>query len=184
MDGENTMHHYAIPMGVEHHFHLDFVIEEPEDFHDFFTILRQAGKEDIVFLHINSPGGRVHTCTQIIHAINTTEATVVGCAEGDVASCAAFIFFSCHVFQVAEHSQFLIHNGEGGYVGKPSDTMSHSVAHNALVKSIVKETSGLFLTKRELKDVLKGRELYLSSKSVTNRINKAIERQEEESDAS
>lgn len=177
MDGESTMHHYAIPMGVEHHFHLDFEIGEPEDFHDFFTILRQAGKEDIVFLHINSIGGRVTTCIQVLHAINTTEATVVGCAEGDVASCAAFLFFACHAFQVADHCTFLIHNGTGGYMGKPNDNMAQAIAHKKQVKSIIRDTAGPFLTKKELKEVLQGRELYLTSKDVTKRINKVIEQQ-------
>ncbi len=163
---------------MEHHFHLDFNIGDADAFHYFFTCLRQAGPEDVIYLHINSDGGQVDTTVQIIHAINSTQATVVGCAEGSVASAAAFIFFACHAFQIADHCEFLIHNGRGGQVGKPNDNVSYAESHHKRIEGIVKRTVGKFFSKKDIKAVLNGREFFLTSEEVSERIAKTIEKHE------
>lgn len=179
-DSTPELHHYATPIGAEHHFFLDFIIEGPETFHDFFTILRQAGAEDVAYLHINSDGGRLDTAVQIIHAINTTEATVIGCAEGSVASAASSIFFSCHGFQIAEHCEFLIHNGRGGQVGKPNDNIAYAEAHNRRIENLLRSTVGRFFSKKEVKAILNGKEFFLTSEEVADRLTKVLQQEQEE----
>lgn len=177
-DSVGGMHHVAQPLGVEHHFYLDFAIEEPEPFYDFFTTLRTASPEDVVFLHINSLGGRISTMTQVIGAIQSAPCSVIGVAEGDVASAAAYIFFSCHGFQVADYSQFLVHNGMGGYIGKPNDHLAVADANNQQIKKVIKGTLSLFFSKKEIKSILNGREFCLSGEEVVERLKKAEEKME------
>ncbi len=182
-DDDQELHHYAVPLGVEHHYFIDFNLRGAEVFHDFFTCLRQAGPDDIVYIHLNSDGGSIDTMVQIIHSINSTQATVVGCAEGSVASAAAFIFFSCHAFQIADHCEFLIHNGSGGQVGKPNDNVAYANSHHKRIEGVVKRTAGKFLKKKDIAAILNGKELFLTSEEVSERIAKTIEkydRQQEE----
>lgn len=178
----DMMHGTAKPLGVQYDFYLDFPIQEPEAFYDFFHVLREASPDDLVILHINSPGGHVDTCIQIINAINRTHATVIASAEGDVASSAAFIFFSCHGMQIGDHTSFLLHNGMGGAMGKPNDNLATVQAHSRQIKSLIKSTLSGFFTKKEIKQILNGREFYLSGQEVQERVEAALEsmHQEEE----
>ena len=177
MDG---MHHVAQPLGIEHHFYLDFPIEEPEPFYDFFTTLRTSTQEDVVFLHINSQGGSVATMTQVISAIKSSPSTVIGVAEGEVSSAAAMIFFSCHGFQVADYAQFLVHNGMGGYIGKPHDHLAAADSHHMRTKKWMKGVLSPFFSKKEIKQVMNGREFYLDADEVVERLQKAMQEAEVE----
>jgi len=179
MTEEQTMNVTAKPLSVQYDFYLDFAIEGPEPFYDFFATLREAGPDDLIFIHINSPGGSLSTCVQVINAINLTQATVVGCAEGDVASAAAYIFFSCHAFQLADHCSFLIHSDSGGFGGKISDVSADVVFTHARMKNLMKDTLGQFFSKKEIRKLLDGREHYLSSEEVADRISKAMEEAQE-----
>lgn len=172
--------HYATPIGVEHHFSIVSEIEGPESFSDFFAILRQAGEEDVVYLHINSPGGRLDTTVQIINAMNECRAPVVTCAEGDIASGAAIIFFSGDAFKIASHCEFLIHTASGGNLGKISDNLSSVKFAVKRMEHLYEEVLGGFLTEEELTWVSRGEEFYLSSEDVKERIQGYMDRREQE----
>lgn len=172
--------HYATPIGVEHHFSIVSEIEGPESFGDFFAILRQAGEEDVVYLHINSPGGRLDTTVQIINAMKECRAPVVTCAEGDIASGAAIVFFSGDAFKIASHCEFLIHTASGGNLGKISDNLSSVKFAVRRMEHLYEEVLGRFLTEEELGWIGRGEEFYLSSEEVLERIDKFLEENEEE----
>lgn len=178
----DVMHMTAKPLGVQYDFYLDFGIEGPETFYDFFQVLRDAGPEDAVVLHINSPGGSLNTCIQVIDAINKAQCTVIGSAEGEVASAAAFIFFSCHGYQIGHHCEFLVHTARGGSVGKTGDMESEVGSLQKRMRGFLKDVLGPFFTKKEIKRILDGREHYLSGDEVLDRIHKAMENMEEESE--
>lgn len=169
----------AVPQGTTYHFDLNCDIEDPEQFGDFFTILREASQEDLVFLHINSAGGCFDTTVQIVNAIDSTQAMVVTSAEGLVASGAACIFFSGHAFQIGKHCEFLIHTGSSRHSGKINDTMSCVAFTVKRVKDFYQDVLGTFLTEEELDLVSRGEEFFLTSKEVEERINKALEQTEE-----
>ena len=171
--------HYATPAGVTHHFHLNCPIEEPDQFEDFFAILAEAGPDDIAFIHINSPGGSLDTTVQILHAMNTTAATVVTSAEGLVASGAAVVFFSGSAFQIADHCEFLIHTASGGGMGKISDNLSAVRFQVERMNNLYKSVLGGFLTEEELDWIARGEEFYMSSEDVRDRINAYIESMEQ-----
>jgi len=173
------MHHVVQPVAVQHDFYLDFVIESPEQFYDFFTTVNTASSEDVIYLHINSPGGSADAMVQIIGAIRAARCPIIAIAEGQVASAAAMIFFACHGFSVNDFATFLIHNGMGGQVGKPNDNLAAAGNHHGRVKKIFKDILGPFFTKKEIKQILNGREYYLDSEEVVERLEKAQEEMED-----
>ena len=178
---DNTqINHYAVPTGVEHHFDLTDEIGGPEGFQDFFAILRQAGPEDLIYIHINSPGGRLDTTVQIINAMKECPAPIVTCAEGDIASGAAIIFFSGDAFKIADHCEFLIHTASGANLGKISDNLSAVRAAVKRMEALYVDVFGRFLAEEELAWVSRGEEFYLSSEEVLERIDKFLEENEEE----
>lgn len=180
MAEDNQINCVAVPRGYIYHFDFDREIEESEEYTNFFTILREASPEDVVYIHINSPGGRVDTTVQIVNAIATTDATVVTCAEGLVASAAALVFFSGQAFQVGAHCEFLIHTGSCGQFGKLSDHLSAAQFANERIRRFYEDVLGGFLTEEELQAVSRGEEFFLFSEDVAERIQRVIETNEEE----
>lgn len=176
------INHYAIPAGVEHHFDLTFAIEDPDQFEDFFAVLRQAGPEDLIYIHINSPGGQLDTTVQIINAMDECAATIITSAEGQVASGAAIVFFSGHAFKIADHCEFLIHTASGGNLGKISDNLSAVRFQVDRMNKIYSDVLGGFLTEQELDWIARGEEFYLSSDEVKERIQAYVERMQEEAE--
>lgn len=174
----------AVPQGYTYHFDLNCPIEDPGQFSNFFTILREASPDDIVFIHINSPGGSLDTTVQILNAMNTTKSTIVTSAEGMVASGAAVIFFSGHAFQIAEHCEFLIHTASGGNAGKISDNLTSVRFSVERLKHLYETVLGGFLKEEELEWIARGEEFFLTSEQVTERINTFIEEQQEEKEES
>lgn len=176
---ENQISCVAVPQGTTYHFDLDCDIGFPDQFSDFFTILRQASPDDVVFIHINSPGGSLDTTVQILHSIKQTSATVVTSAEGMVASGAAIIFFSGDAFQVADHCEFLIHTASSGSGGKISDTLSSVNFQVKRIKKLYEDVLGGFLLEEELDWIARGEEFYLNSEEVVERITLFAEAQQE-----
>lgn len=186
MAEENTIYSTVKPLVNEYHFYIDKEIKEPDPFYDMLTILREASPQDYIFLHFNSPGGNLHTALQLIDAIDNSPATVVGCADGDVSSAASALFFACHAFKINPASQFLIHSGNGGEIGKPADVLAGAEFYHKAIRDFLTSSYSRFLEEEELEDVLRGRELYLTGAEVEERINNVLEKEgevEEDSDS-
>tara|TARA_Y100001951_G_C11298065_1_gene277538 strand:- start:3156 stop:3725 length:570 start_codon:yes stop_codon:yes gene_type:complete len=180
MDEDTQLFHTAKTLATEHRFYLSDDIDEIDPFYDLITTLRESGPDDCIFIHLNSPGGNLYTCLQLCHAIEQSNALVVGCADGLVASAASAIFFSCHAFQINPAAQFLIHSGAGVEKGKVSDLKSAVDFYHRQIEDWLATCYSRFFTEEELVDILRGREFYLTGKEVEDRISKALEEQEEE----
>ena len=67
-----------------HEFYLSGDIESPEDYIDWFDIIRSAGQSDILKFYINSSGGDLFTAIQFMRVLRDTEATIAVSVEGTV----------------------------------------------------------------------------------------------------
>lgn len=184
MEEVKQIGYYQKVVGVEHHFDLNCAIEDPDQFQDFFITLREASPDDVVYIHLNTPGGCLYTTLQILTTIENCKAPVVALAEGCVESGGALIFFSADAFQIGENSRFLIHSASGGIGhGKVADHMTSIAFEVERIAEMYKRVFEPFLTEDELERVSRGEEFYLSPEQVSERIEAHIEKQEEEEDA-
>lgn len=171
---------YSLATSTEYHFEVNKEIECPEQFEEMIACLRQASPNDVVYLHLNSPGGCLETTIQVVGAMRNSQATVVTCAEGSVASGAAILFFCGEVMTLTDHCEFLIHTPRGGMGGKVPDQMSTLQSLERRVLRLYEDVFGGFLTEEELAEVGNGRELFLSSEDVEERIKQYMERMQQE----
>ena len=166
--------------GIEHHFYISEEIGEPKEFIDLLDCLNKAGPDDVVTLHLNTPGGRLDSVVQIHHAIQCTQAFVVTSAEGDVASGGSLLFFSGHGFIVNDHALFLLHDAHGGFVGKGSDNIKHALASNRQVRSLYEAVYQPFFGEEITERVLNGSEEYFLGVDVKELLIKYSEEQANE----
>ena len=145
------------------------------DLSGLLTDLREGQPTDVIYLHINTLGGSLDTCLEVIHGIETTQATVIGVAEGAVVSAGSIIFFACHGFIVNPLAYFMIHDGSTGAIGKINENLKSAQFDDKHTKMLYKKVYGGFFTKKEIKKVLAGEDMYLLADEVTERIRKVLE---------
>ena len=167
-------------VGLEYHYYIVEEVGEASDFAELFDVLQNASPEDIVFLHINTPGGSLTTTLQIIHAIKNSKVQVIASADGEVASAGSLIFFACDSFIINPHSFFMIHDGSGGVIGKSNENLKSAQATSLLLHKLYHEIYGRFFSKTEVDKILSGEDIYILADEVEYRLNKAIEKEEED----
>lgn len=160
------------------HHYIVGEIGAAEDYMELLADLAQASPEDVIYLHLNTPGGDLMTCCQIIHAIEECRAPVVTSAEGTVASGGSLLFFSGTGFIVGDLSTFLLHDGSGGVYGKVNENLKAAKASTEHLKRVYEHAYGRFFTKKEIKKILKGGDMYLKPKDVIKRLEKSIKEEE------
>lgn len=154
------------------HFYLSGPIEEPERYTEMVHQIRSASQNDLVHIHLNTPGGMVATGVQIINAIESTEATVITHLEGEVCSMGSLIFLAGHQMIAYQHSMLMFHNYSGGVYGKGHEQKAALEASEKWYSMIQDKICYPFLTKAELKRIKDGQDLWLHHDEVAKRLEK------------
>ena len=147
--------------------------------HELLNALREAGPYDSIYIHINTQGGDLDYTIELVHAIQASQATVVGVAEGAVVSAGSIIFFSCHGFLINPMAYFMIHDGSTGYFGKINENHKAMEFSKKHFNKIYHEVYGKFFTEDEINEVLGGKDIYLLAEEVEARVQKVLEEEKE-----
>jgi len=172
----------ANPIGITYHFFIHGEVGDSEDYVDLLDTLYSATANDIIILHLNTPGGYLNTAIEIIHAIAQTEATVVGSADGLVASAGSLLFFACHNFLLGEFCEVMLHDGSGGEFGKINENLKSAEFTSKRLSHIYHTIYGRFFSQEQVDNVLDGKDLYLTAGDVEKLIEAALEEAEGEED--
>jgi ATP-dependent protease ClpP protease subunit len=156
--------------GKAYHFYLSGPIGPADNYTRLVHTLKSCGPSDLVYLHINSPGGLLWSAVQIIHAISATRGTVITCAEGEVASGASLIFFAGHGMEVGEFSSVMAHDASGGSAGSLADQQQGLLHIRDVYHNLCKAVYGPFLTKKELEKVAAGGTVFLTGAQTRKRV--------------
>lgn len=160
---------------VSFHFYINDHISEPDDYVELIDALYQGQPNHTIYIHLNTPGGRLDVTMQIINAIRSSEACVVGLADGQVASAGSLILFACPNIGVQPLSFVMMHDGSEGAGGKINENLKQAQFSDKLIRKICHDVYGPFFDKKEIEDVLDGKDLYLTSDEIEERIMKAKE---------
>lgn len=158
---------------TEYSLYLTGEITSPEDYMEFYAVLKAANRGDVVRIYISSCGGQLATATLIKSHIETCDAEVIGVLGTDVASAASDIALSCDSIEVGPMSCMLIHNFSY------ATGFSHAVSiHNQaqfnkdLNERWVRGVYGDFLPPETLDKVLDGVDVMLNAEQIVEYWNK------------
>ncbi len=154
-----------------HHFYLVDEINEVNSFLDMINVLKTAEQHDTVFLYLNTPGGNLYTAIQIISAIRQSNATVVTCIEGMVASAGTLIFLAGHKHVVNPNCTFMIHNYSHGAWGKGNEVALRVKHSEQYFSKLAHDMYGKFLTPAEIDEVVNGKDFWMESEEVLQRLD-------------
>jgi len=144
----------------------------PEEFYDILFVINTATENDEIILHINSGGGMLSTTVQLANAIKKCRGQVTGSFEGFCASGATIIFLACNSWEIQPDGIFMIHAPSGYSEGKHTEVIDKALFDRKWTEAYYQSIYKDFLTTVEIKSVLAGKDIWLTSEEVAVRIRK------------
>jgi ATP-dependent protease ClpP protease subunit len=150
-------------------------ITTPDDYVDWFEIIRNATENDVVKIHINSPGGNLFTAVQFMRVMGESQARIIASVEGACMSAATMVFLSADGFEISEHSMFMFHNYSGGTIGKGGEMYDNIMYERKWSDKFMRSIYVDFLTGEEIKSILDNKDIWMEPEEVFKRLNKKEE---------
>ncbi|GAB2181465.1 hypothetical protein DLREEDagrD3_16880 [Denitratisoma sp. agr-D3] len=145
-------------------------IQEPQYYTELFYTLRTASETDLIYLHINSPGGDFDTGLQIINNMLASEAHVVTVLEARAYSMAAFIFLAGDELVVHDNCQLMFHIYSGSFAGKGNEQLAEVIALGNWFEKVMTRICCPFLSTAEINKILKGSDVWMDSDEIRRRL--------------
>lgn len=156
---------------IETHFYISEEIEDPNLYIDMIHCFNIASTNDVIYLHLNTSGGRLDTGVQIINAMNNSQAKVVTILECMAYSLGTLIFLSGHELVVNDNCVMMLHNFRGGVFGKGNELTSQLDATIKWFNMLAKEIYIPFITEDEFNRIVKGEDLWMQSSEIRKRLD-------------
>jgi ATP-dependent protease ClpP protease subunit len=150
--------------------HLNQPVLTPSYYNNIMDLMLNATENDCIVFLVSSPGGRADGLLYLIEGLRMTDANTVAVLIGEVASSASIFSLHCNDVEVTEFSSMLCHNASFGSGGKVQDVISHvqHVAKNT--EKLMRATYEGFLSELEIQEMLAGKEIYLDSEQINERM--------------
>lgn len=152
--------------------YLSDAIGEPTDFADLVHRIKTATENDVITIHLNTPGGHLETGVQIINAIRSTDAHVITSLESVAHSLGTFIFLSGDELQIHENCMMMFHNYSSGLYGKGHEMAAEVEMTNKWFNKLMMKICVPFLTVEEAEQIQSGRDLWVDTDDIRRRLNR------------
>jgi ATP-dependent protease ClpP protease subunit len=178
MEGDNMSNKkdyvYGTPVATEYRYYLDDSVSDPQDYHELFELLANAGENDLVRIIISNFGGSLVTCIAIVNAIRSTKAMTMGVLASVAYSAGGAIWLACEGQEVQQHVGFMAHDAQGGSFGSLFQ-QKQSIEHEMeILRSLYLDVYEGFLSEEEIELVLKNGDMRLSEKEICSRLDKRV----------
>ena len=161
-----------------HEFYLVGEIESPEEYIEWFDIIRSAGENDIIKIYINSAGGDLFTAIQFLRVLSESSGNIVVSVEGMCASAATLIFLCGDQYEISEHSMFMFHNYSSAVIGKGGEMFDQLVHQKAWSEKLLRDVYSDFLTEKEISSILDNKDIWMDGEEVGKRLKKKIKKEQ------
>lgn len=147
-------------------------ITKPEQFIPAIEALQAADEEDLVVIHLSSPGGSIDATDTFLHSLNGTRARVLFVASGGCHSAATLILMHANEISFSEGFNALVHNGYVGSGSKFSDWESSTDYTRKHMRELFQRTYKGFLSDKEIEDLIAGKDYWLNAEQFKKRLLK------------
>lgn len=173
---ENYRHYEQLMVRKIQHFYLSSPIDEPIFYVDMIHRIQTAGPEDIIYIHLNTPGGQLDTGVQLVNAMQSTPAHVIVGIEAEAHSLGTLIFLAADEFVVHDNVMMMIHNYSGGVFGKAHEQAARLEGTMKWFNALARRIYIPFLSEEEFEKVLEGGDLYLHSADIRKRLERMVKK--------
>lgn len=166
----NPSNVYEKPVARMFDLYLTGDIKEAKEYQDWNQIMRSSSENDAIVLHINSGGGDMFTCIQLLRSMADSPATIVASVEGMCMSAATLLFLSADVCEISEHSHFMFHTYSSGNWGKGSEQLAGVMADDKWSRHLFNTVYKGFLEPKEIKEMIDGKDFWMNPAEVNKRL--------------
>ncbi len=156
------------------HYYLSSAIEGPDGYVDMIQRIQTAGPDEVVYIHLNTPGGHLDTGVQIINAMQSSPAHVIVSIEANCHSLGTLIFLAADEFIVHDNCLMMIHNFSGAVFGKGNEQQSQLEAQLKWFNHLAKKLYIPFLSEAEFSRIERGEDIWLQSDEIRRRLEKMV----------
>lgn len=149
---------------------IDEPFVSPSYYRGIVSMLMGATEDDTVIFLINSPGGQLNGLLALVEGVKMTDAITLAVLVGECASAASMFALHCDTIFVSDNATMLCHNISYGTGGKGSDILSHVQHVSKTSEKLLRKTYEHFLSKTEIDEMINGREIYLDSDEIKQRL--------------
>lgn len=166
------------PIAFNHELYLTDEIMEPFYYNQWVNAIKNAGENDVISIHVNSPGGVLDTGIQLYGALMASEATVCVFIEGGCCSAATMVMMAADELYIDNNAYFMFHAYTGGRYGKFNSLQEDAKFQERWFPAISKEIYKDFLTEKEMDDLLNGKDFWLDAQDVKCRYELLLKRRQ------
>lgn len=152
------------------HYYISGPIEDPSKYTEMVHQIRTAGPNDVINIHLNTPGGLISTGVQLISAMRASQGHIVTHLEGEACSMGALLFLTADEMVVYDDSLLMFHNYSGGAWGKGHEITASVDASNRWFTKLARTVCVPFLTEAELDRIFDGADFWMLSDEVEDRL--------------
>ena len=157
-----------------HEFYLSGDIDQPQEYIEWYDIIRSASQNDIIKIYINSSGGDLFTAIQFMRVLQETDATISVSVEGACMSAATLIFLQGHQFEVSPHSMFMFHNYSSGVMGKGGEMYDRLSHEKGWSEKLMRDVYADFLTDDEITSILGSKDIWMDGDEIIERLKHKV----------
>lgn len=155
-------------------------LEWPHIYSPLCDLIRNAPHHMEVNIRIQCYGGQIDTLIPLYTAIKESPAYIKGVIERSCASAATMLFLSCDGWGVNPYSTMMFHAYSSGYYGKRNENISDFEFNKEHLDTLVYDMYEGFLTKKEIDQVLDGKDLHFGYEEIIVRLEKLQKYRERE----
>lgn len=159
------------PIAHKYTIRIDRVLGEPEFFQEELATIRMANENDIVHILINSQGGRDDTMKAFLNVMAQCPTHIITEIESDCNSAATMIFLAGDEMRVTDDAEFMIHTGAYGTSGKEGNVRQQVEFFAKSNARLMKKYYKGFLTTSEIEEVINGKDMWMDSEEIVQRLN-------------
>jgi ATP-dependent protease ClpP protease subunit len=156
------------------HFYLSKAIGEAEGYTEMVHRILTASPTDVIFIHLNTPGGQLDTGVQIINAMQNSQAKIITILESTAYSLGTLIFLAGDEMIVNEHCMMMFHNFNGGLIGKGNELVSELEATVKWFASLAESIYVPFLSEDEFQRIVRGEDMWMQTPEIRDRLTNMV----------
>ena len=149
-------------------------IESAEQFIPAIEALQIAQEEDLVMVHLSTPGGSVNATDTFLLALKMCRARIVFVASGGVHSAGTLILMHADEVILSDGFNALVHNGSVGHGGKFNEYAAASAHAQAFMCDLFRKTYKGFLDKDEIERMIEGKDYWFNADEFNARLKNRI----------
>ena len=158
------------PLSRIYKFYLVGEVKSATEYVQWFEIIRSATENDVIIIHINSPGGSLFTAIQFMRVMKESKANIIASVEGACMSAASVIFLTARHWEISDHSVFMFHNYSTISAGKGGEMYDNIVHERKWSERLWRDVYTGFLTEPEIASILDNKDIWMSSEDVSVRL--------------